>query len=77
MMAALFSLFLIEVYLKGKTGGHSHGGPTGEAPTHINRNLRSMSTDSFDSIDNIKANSYPNEKEIGLTRYASHRLTII
>ncbi|KAH8684289.1 ZIP zinc transporter [Tricladium varicosporioides] len=30
MMASLFMLFVIEVYLKGKTGGHSHGGPTGE-----------------------------------------------
>ncbi|EHK97195.1 putative Zinc-regulated transporter 2 [Glarea lozoyensis 74030] len=30
MMAALFALFVIELYLKGKTGGHSHGGPTGQ-----------------------------------------------
>ncbi|CAG8953651.1 hypothetical protein HYFRA_00010110 [Hymenoscyphus fraxineus] len=30
MMASLFVLFFIEVYLKGKTGGHSHGGHTGE-----------------------------------------------
>jgi zinc transporter ZupT len=29
MMAALFALFTIEMYLKGKTGGHSHGGPMG------------------------------------------------
>ncbi|KAL2075115.1 hypothetical protein VTL71DRAFT_57 [Oculimacula yallundae] len=30
MMAALFALFVIEMYLKAKTGGHSHGGPTGQ-----------------------------------------------
>ena len=29
MMAALFALFTIEMYLKAKTGGHSHGGPMG------------------------------------------------
>ena len=29
-MGALFALFVIELYLKGKTGGHSHGGPTGQ-----------------------------------------------
>lgn len=30
MMASLFALFVIEMVLKSKTGGHSHGGPTGE-----------------------------------------------
>ncbi|KAH7305698.1 zinc-regulated transporter 2 [Rhexocercosporidium sp. MPI-PUGE-AT-0058] len=30
MMAALFALFVIEMVLKSKTGGHSHGGPTGQ-----------------------------------------------
>lgn len=30
MMASLFSLFVIEMVLKAKTGGHSHGGPTGQ-----------------------------------------------
>ncbi|KIX06736.1 uncharacterized protein Z518_04712 [Rhinocladiella mackenziei CBS 650.93] len=29
MMAALFALFTIEIYLKAKAGGHSHSGPTG------------------------------------------------
>ncbi|KAJ9633463.1 hypothetical protein H2204_007013 [Knufia peltigerae] len=29
MMFALFALFTIEMYLKAKTGGHSHGGPMG------------------------------------------------
>ena len=31
MMFALFALFTIEMYLKAKTGGHSHGGPMGHA----------------------------------------------
>ncbi|KAF2710814.1 Zinc/iron permease [Pleomassaria siparia CBS 279.74] len=30
MMASLFALFLIEMWLNAKTGGHSHGGSTGE-----------------------------------------------
>jgi zinc transporter 1/2/3 len=29
MMAAMFSLFVIEMWLNSKTGGHSHGGPMG------------------------------------------------
>jgi hypothetical protein len=32
-MAALFALFTIEMYLKAKTGGHSHGGATGQIHT--------------------------------------------
>lgn len=31
MMASMFTLFVIEMYLNAKTGGHSHGGPTGFA----------------------------------------------
>ncbi|PHH62123.1 hypothetical protein CDD81_7554 [Ophiocordyceps australis] len=29
MMASLFALFVVEMWLNAKTGGHSHGGPTG------------------------------------------------
>lgn len=29
MMASMFCLFVIEMYLNGKMGGHSHGGPMG------------------------------------------------
>lgn len=31
MMVAMFLFFVIEMWLNAKTGGHSHGGPTGEA----------------------------------------------
>lgn len=35
MMGSMFCLFVIEMYLNAKTGGHSHGGNTGEsAPRH-------------------------------------------
>lgn len=30
MMASLFALFLVEMWLNAKTGGHTHGGATGE-----------------------------------------------
>jgi solute carrier family 39 (zinc transporter), member 1/2/3 len=30
MMFSVFCLFVIEMYLKSKVGGHSHGGPTGQ-----------------------------------------------
>ncbi|KAF4968627.1 hypothetical protein FSARC_4002 [Fusarium sarcochroum] len=33
MMVSMFLLFVIELYLNAKTGGHSHGGPTGESIT--------------------------------------------
>ncbi|OJD35130.1 fe(2+) transport protein 3 [Diplodia corticola] len=31
MMGSLFCLFVLEMYLNSKMGGHSHGGPTGES----------------------------------------------
>jgi solute carrier family 39 (zinc transporter), member 1/2/3 len=31
MMASMFMLFVIEMYLTAKVGGHSHGGPTGQS----------------------------------------------
>lgn len=34
MMVSMFLLFIIEMYLNSKTGGHSHGGPTGQ-DTHV------------------------------------------
>ncbi|KAF5003113.1 hypothetical protein FDECE_10329 [Fusarium decemcellulare] len=34
MMASMFLLFIVELYLNAKTGGHSHGGPTGENFDH-------------------------------------------
>ncbi|CRK16782.1 hypothetical protein BN1708_011834 [Verticillium longisporum] len=34
MMAAMFALFTVEMYLHAKTGGHSHGGPTGDVTAH-------------------------------------------
>ncbi|KAF7555168.1 hypothetical protein G7Z17_g2338 [Cylindrodendrum hubeiense] len=33
MMGSMFILFIIEMYLNAKTGGHSHGGPTGTEMT--------------------------------------------
>ncbi|KAG9231385.1 zinc-regulated transporter 2 [Amylocarpus encephaloides] len=71
MMAALFALFVIEVYLKGKTGGHSHGGPTGgfatqAAPIGISapvppsyRNARPISW---------QQDGYPDEKDVSYER---------
>ncbi|KAH7241484.1 Zinc/iron permease [Fusarium tricinctum] len=33
MMTAMLALFMVELYLNAKTGGHSHGGPTGTTIT--------------------------------------------
>ncbi|KAK2612272.1 hypothetical protein QQS21_001698 [Conoideocrella luteorostrata] len=38
MMGSLFVLFVIEMWLNSKTGGHSHGGPTGNIQDHGTRN---------------------------------------
>ncbi|KAF5675813.1 zinc-regulated transporter 2 [Fusarium heterosporum] len=35
MMTAMFMLFMVELYLNAKTGGHSHGGPTGTTITVV------------------------------------------
>ncbi|KAH6688261.1 zinc-regulated transporter 2 [Plectosphaerella plurivora] len=44
MMAAMFMLFCVEMWLHGKTGGHSHGGPTGDvtAPRAVRQARQSM-----------------------------------
>ena len=34
MMASLFALFAVEMWLNSKVGGHSHGGPTGGSVEH-------------------------------------------
>ncbi|KAI9151740.1 Zinc-regulated transporter [Paramyrothecium foliicola] len=51
MMGSMFALFVIEMYLNAKTGGHSHGGPTGsnfnKAPPAPVRPRRPY-TESFD-----------------------------
>jgi solute carrier family 39 (zinc transporter), member 1/2/3 len=53
MMTAMFCLFVIEMYLNAKTGGHSHGGPTGfqSSPSAPRRPARPASFDSGDNID--------------------------
>ncbi|KAF2456526.1 Fe transporter [Lineolata rhizophorae] len=40
MMGSLFVLFVIELWLNGKVGGHSHGGPTG-SNTHAGHQNKS------------------------------------
>ena len=61
MMGSLFCLFVMEMYLDGKTGGHSHGGPTGNVdyarsipPSTVSSKLESehkaSSNDEFDPM---------------------------
>ncbi|KAL2680356.1 hypothetical protein Neosp_007953 [[Neocosmospora] mangrovei] len=59
MMAAMFLLFIVELYLNAKTGGHSHGGPTGASfdtsthppntHTHAHTHTHKPSTASHDT----------------------------
>ena len=73
-MASLFALFAIEVYLKSKTGGHSHGGPTGEglskqgAPPGVSSPpVYQGRPDSPDSMD-YDNESYPDEKDLAFVK---------
>lgn len=47
MMGSMFILFVIEMYLNAKTGGHSHGGQTGEPAQTAPSRPRRSSTISF------------------------------
>ncbi|KAH7131348.1 ZIP zinc transporter [Dactylonectria macrodidyma] len=49
MMGSMFILFVIEMYLNAKTGGHSHGGPTGTDITAPAAPRRPRRPDSFRS----------------------------
>ncbi|KAH8591146.1 ZIP zinc transporter [Bisporella sp. PMI_857] len=76
MMTSLFALFAIEVYLKGKTGGHSHGGPTGQglasqgAPPGASTPPRYQTnrTSSVYPDEKSADERYPDEKEVGFVR---------
>lgn len=53
MMFAVFALFMVEMWLNAKTGGHSHGGPTGEgltgnvAPIAVSKSIESRLSTSY------------------------------
>lgn len=56
MMGSMFALFVVEMYLNAKTGGHSHGGPTGlqmpgRSPAAPPRPTRPASFDSGRDVD--------------------------
>ncbi|KAM0424387.1 hypothetical protein ACHAPT_010307 [Fusarium lateritium] len=61
MMASMFLLFIVELYLNAKTGGHSHGGPTGasfgDAATHAQKPPRQMTSSSYPSDDQMSENN--------------------
>lgn len=45
MMGSLLILFVVEMYLNAKTGGHSHGGPTGNvAESHVHHEIHRPSS---------------------------------
>lgn len=47
MMASMLLLFIVELYINAKTGGHSHGGPTGTTVhpphDHVSTNIAKQS----------------------------------
>lgn len=67
MMGSLFVLFVIEMWLNAKTGGHSHGGPTGETIVHEHAHPQNPVPPAYPYGMTQKPNSmvteYPLEKE--------------
>ncbi|KEY73677.1 hypothetical protein S7711_07723 [Stachybotrys chartarum IBT 7711] len=73
MMAAMFVVFVIEMYLNSKTGGHSHGGPTGSnfhSATAPVRPARPYTADFDFGLNNdiamekhVMQDTYPDEKK--------------
>jgi zinc transporter 1/2/3 len=68
MMASLFSLFVIEMYLKAKTGGHSHGGPTGEGLSAPPPATGVSAPPRYQGRPDTRDSYYPDEKDIGYTK---------
>jgi solute carrier family 39 (zinc transporter), member 1/2/3 len=70
MMAALFALFIIELVLKSKTGGHSHGGPTGQGLASRGAPPGTTSPPVYSGRpDTAMTNAYPDEKASPYIRY--------
>ncbi|OTB03676.1 hypothetical protein M426DRAFT_59942 [Hypoxylon sp. CI-4A] len=75
MMASLFILFCIEMWMNNKMGGHSHGGATGfEQPKPVMvpvppRHQRTDTQDSTDSSDSTDSDSIPYEKTMAQQMY--------
>tara|TARA_R110002060_G_scaffold34119_9_gene44978 strand:+ start:384 stop:881 length:498 start_codon:yes stop_codon:yes gene_type:complete len=89
MMASLFALFVIEMVLKSKTGGHSHGGPTGQGLDghghggHVHgQGLAAkgappgVSTPpQYQNDQQWRDDEYPDEKDLSYVRYCNNHLT--
>ncbi|OAA81052.1 Fe(2+) transport protein 3 [Akanthomyces lecanii RCEF 1005] len=80
MMGSMFILFVIEMYLNAKTGGHSHGGPTGEgiiAPHHgHHHDERPSSADSEKNEDTTVSVGGITEHENGRSSRADSTSTL-
>ena len=85
MLFSLFCLFALEMYLKAKVGGHSHGGPTGQEisapmPAHQHahgraRVVRSNPVGTLPPYDIQGSSGYPSSYEEKLfARYDSWSL---
>ena len=65
-MASLFCLFLIEMYLHGKTGGHSHGGPTG---SNLDSHAAPPRPPRYDNRGSFEADDIKYEKDLARRQY--------
>jgi zinc transporter ZupT len=79
MMGSMFCLFIIEMYLNGKTGGHSHGGPMGfemhqhhhhqHAPTASNRSSPPPRPPRYTSASDFEIEDIDYEKKLAQKMY--------
>ena len=79
MMAALFCLFTIEMYLNHKMGGqgHSHGGPMGieTGPAPVPMNMRAPERPPRYGRNSFETDEIEYEKQIAKKAYVSHHFT--
>ncbi|GAB1316019.1 Fe(2+) transport protein 3 [Madurella fahalii] len=77
MMASMFCLFVIEMYLNGKMGGHSHGGPMGferqpalpQAPVAANRSAAPPRPPRYTSATDFEIEDVEYEKKMAQKMY--------
>lgn len=77
MMGSMFCLFVIEMYLNGKMGGHSHGGPMGfetqvampPAPVAANRGAAPLRPPRYTSATDFEIEDVEYEKKMAQKMY--------
>lgn len=73
MMVSMFALFVVEMYLNTKTGGHSHGGPVGQPSQGLPKRPGTPDSDITLHIDHntYDEKPYKEDRDSGRSRMES------